>query len=193
MIRSRSLGLRQKTWNGSSNSGALVGPGVRRPRAASSRSRRAAPRPPPRRRAARVEHRAAPYRQARCPQGACEVHEIDAEAARGAERTLGWSVVHRIPGVDFGRRPRWRLEGSLRAARGSAAASDRTSGGDVGDNDATRNVPAPVQRREPSGRARGLHLALDLLDDARRFAAPDAGDVVLVLEERAEGVVDHVR
>ena len=43
----------------------------------------------------------------------------------------------------------------------------------------------------PCGRC--LKLALDIVDDAGCLAAPDPGDVVLVLEERAERVVDHVR
>ena len=48
-------------------------------------------------------------------------------------------------------------------------------------------------KAEDSPCGRCLKPALDLVDDPGRLAAPDPGDVVLVLEEGAERVVEHVR
>ena len=52
-----------------------------------------------------VEHRAAPQGKAGCPQGACEVHEIGAEAARDAGCRLGCGLDDGV----LGGRLRWRL------------------------------------------------------------------------------------
>ena len=129
----------------------------------------------------RVDDLAGPHRQPRRPQGAGEMHQIgDQPPVRSGLRPLRrHSSPHPNPPPQAGEGALQRWRSASPASRGRGARREAVGGwgSSVTGLDLAR---------------RGGDFGLDLLQQLRRLAALDAGDVVLVFEQHAQRVVDRL-